>query len=110
MYVQPDVEPLQQGEEPETSPRLANHASRSWAYIGSANLSESAWGKLTFDRSTKRPKLNCRNWECGVIVPVSRVGGSKGGLKMFDGTVPVPMQIPAPELNEDRKPWFFMER
>lgn len=27
-------------------------------------------GRLVFDRTTKQPKLNCRNWECGVVVPV----------------------------------------
>ncbi|PWY82965.1 phospholipase D/nuclease [Aspergillus heteromorphus CBS 117.55] len=43
---------------------------RAWAYVGSANLSESAWGRIIQDRKTKTPKLNCRNWECGVIVPV----------------------------------------
>ncbi|KAL4948400.1 tyrosyl-DNA phosphodiesterase-domain-containing protein [Aspergillus filifer] len=41
-----------------------------WAYVGSANCSESAWGRLVTDRTTKKPKLNCRNWECGVVVPV----------------------------------------
>lgn len=44
---------------------------KGWAYVGSANLSESAWGRLVKDRETKQPKLNCRNWECGVIVPVT---------------------------------------
>ncbi|RAL02741.1 uncharacterized protein BO80DRAFT_463461 [Aspergillus ibericus CBS 121593] len=43
---------------------------RAWAYVGSANLSESAWGRLVQDRTTKALKLNCRNWECGVLVPV----------------------------------------
>lgn len=41
-----------------------------WTYIGSANLSESAWGRLVKDRETKQPRLNCRNWECGVLVPI----------------------------------------
>jgi hypothetical protein len=27
-------------------------------------------GRLVKDQKTKLPKLNCRNWECGVIVPV----------------------------------------
>lgn len=42
-----------------------------WQYVGSANLSESAWGKLSWDKKRKEWKLGCRNWECGVIVPVS---------------------------------------
>ncbi|KAI5205244.1 phospholipase D/nuclease [Aureobasidium subglaciale] len=41
-----------------------------WRYLGSANLSESAWGKLSWDRKKKEWKLGCRNWECGVIMPV----------------------------------------
>ena len=42
-----------------------------WAYVGSANMSESAWGKLVFDNKQKSWKINCRNWECGVLLPVS---------------------------------------
>ena len=41
-----------------------------WVYVGSANLSESAWGKLSFDKKAKAWKINCRNWECGVLLPV----------------------------------------
>jgi hypothetical protein len=41
-----------------------------WRYVGSANLSESAWGKLSWDKKRKEWKLGCRNWECGVITPV----------------------------------------
>lgn len=43
-----------------------------WKYVGSANLSEAAWGKLTWDRKNKEWKIGCRNWECGVILPVSK--------------------------------------
>ncbi|KAL4941455.1 hypothetical protein BDV06DRAFT_194538 [Aspergillus oleicola] len=64
LYVQPD-EPISL---PDNSQCLG------WAYVGSANCSESAWGRLVTDRTTKRPKLNCRNWECGVVVPVIREG------------------------------------
>ncbi|KAK1149864.1 hypothetical protein N8T08_003420 [Aspergillus melleus] len=60
LYVRPD-EPI---------PMKNNTQCRAWAYVGSANLSESAWGRLVQDRSTKELKLNCRNWECGVLVPV----------------------------------------
>ncbi|KIX06407.1 uncharacterized protein Z518_04383 [Rhinocladiella mackenziei CBS 650.93] len=83
-----------------------------WAYVGSANMSESAWGRLVQDRSTKEPRLNCRNWECGVIIPVdSRSpnirapnGTDAGNLAMFDHLVPVPMKYPA-ETFEGKKPW-----
>lgn len=43
-----------------------------WRYVGSANLSESAWGKLTWDRKNKEWKIGCRNWECGIILPVPK--------------------------------------
>ncbi|EEU39179.1 uncharacterized protein NECHADRAFT_94592 [Fusarium vanettenii 77-13-4] len=42
-----------------------------WAYVGSANLSESAWGRIVKDRATGQPKMSCRNWESGVVVRVS---------------------------------------
>ena len=86
-----------------------------WVYIGSANCSESAWGRLSKDKKTGKEKLNCRNWECGVIVPVKgRARGKQdeetgeGGtdpLQLFEGTVPVPMEYPGDEYGE-KKPWF----
>jgi len=66
----------------------------------------------------KPPKLNCRNWECGVIVPVSESEKkpaenkeSSGMLDVFRGTVPVPMSVPGKKYEgDDRlKPWYFME-
>ncbi|KAF5614329.1 Tyrosyl-DNA phosphodiesterase 1 [Fusarium subglutinans] len=42
-----------------------------WVYIGSANLSESAWGRIVKDRATGQPKMSCRNWESGVVVRIS---------------------------------------
>ncbi|MCJ1388294.1 hypothetical protein MMC18_001140 [Xylographa bjoerkii] len=88
-----------------------------WAYIGSANCSESAWGKLVQDKGTKTPKLNCRNWECGVIMPVRSLQQAtksdneipvESGLSIFDGVVPVPIQYPGEEM-KDRQPWFYAE-
>lgn len=93
-------------------------SSKDWAYIGSANCSESAWGKLV--ASSKSPKLNCRNWECGVVIPLRRLTSNDGEdprlEKVMDGTVlapferavPVPMQYPGEEYG-DRKPWFYSE-
>lgn len=99
-----------------------------WAYVGSANLSASAWGRLSQDRSSKTMKLTCSNWECGVLVPIRKaakmatsssssqeiVGKSddsetvlSDNLDMFNGVVPVPMKYPG-ELYGDKKPWFFM--
>ncbi|KAL9131998.1 MAG: hypothetical protein Q9217_000208 [Psora testacea] len=104
---------------------------KAWAYVGSANCSESAWGnKLVTDKVTKLPKLNCRNWECGVLIsagpgvhcveykpifpPESRASSvqtsnrsaSGGGLQVFKGVIPVPMHYPGEEYG-DRKPWYF---
>ncbi|BDD61855.1 hypothetical protein MAP00_006877 [Monascus purpureus] len=102
---------------------------RAWAYVGSANLSESAWGLLVQDRTTKYPKLKCRNWECGVIIPV--VDGNRNkknttehvndgnknnsgleGVDLVDaflGVIPVPMQVPGRLYGPGLKPWFFLE-
>lgn len=102
-----------------------------WAYLGSANLSESAWGRLVRDRITKQPKLNIRNWECGVVVPVLRTAPShdaeaegKGkevdggpdeaeagppGMDVFGGVIPVPMVVPGEEYGRKR-PWFYSEQ
>ncbi|KAJ5768877.1 hypothetical protein N7520_003436 [Penicillium odoratum] len=100
-----------------------NRECKGWAYIGSANISESAWGRLVKDRQTNRPKLNCRNWECGVLVPVttkapqslqdaelrdSRPQPRDLPAEIFENTIPVPMIIPAPSLDDQLKPWFFM--
>ncbi|KAK4123681.1 phospholipase D/nuclease [Parathielavia appendiculata] len=99
---------------------LATSAARCFAYVGSANLSESAWGRLVRDRSSGKPRLTCRNWECGVLVPVdcspaqvpssihdgaapaSGVSPCEQGRRdpetdlttLFRGRVPVPMEWP----------------
>ncbi|KAJ5935928.1 hypothetical protein N7454_005226 [Penicillium verhagenii] len=78
-------------------------------------------GRLVKDRQTNQPKLNCRNWECGVLVPViSPVAPSTQDAiiidsqpkylpaEIFAGTIPIPMVLPARPLSEDNKPWFFM--
>ena len=88
---------------------------RAWVYVGSANCSESAWGRLGKDKRTGREKLNCRNWECGVVVPVKERArgkqdegtgeGSMDSLDLFNGTVPMPMEYPGDEYAE-KKPWY----
>lgn len=106
-----------------------------WAYVGSANMSESAWGKQVWDRSRKEWKMNCRNWECGVVVKVSesrlsryidRRGAQAGakkkkeedesggrkkmelGMDVFDDLVDVPFEYPGEEFG-GKEPWYFME-
>ena len=68
------------------------------------------------DRATKRPKLNCTNWECGVVLPVhaQRIGQTMSGEELeqalpieiqdFQDVVPVPMVTPGDVLTD---PWFF---
>jgi hypothetical protein len=87
-----------------------------WAYVGSANMSESAWGKLIYDRKEKKWKINCKNWECGVLLPVSTDGakteaGDDGivDMEVFKDVVEPPFMYPGLEY-EDREPWYFMEK
>ncbi|CAI7653870.1 unnamed protein product [Penicillium glandicola] len=100
-----------------------NKECRGWAYVGSANLSESAWGRIVKDPKTKLLKMNCRNWECGVIVPIineKKTGENNQGpethgsvsstplpAEVFRDIVPVPIRVPAVPLSEARKPFFF---
>lgn len=115
-------------------------ASPGWAYVGSANLSESAWyvddhnlfcqkrpsltvasrgrrGRLVRDKATGKMKLNCRNWECGVVMPVPAKMALKQGdmrepgpMSMFMGTVPVPMRVPGALYGPGDQPWLYLER
>jgi hypothetical protein len=98
-------------------------------------LTQRQRGRLVQDKITKQPKLNCRNWECGVLVPVfdnqkldSGSSDSSGGvsntssstakeakatesadmLDVFRDTVPVPMTVPGRRYGPGVKPWFFM--
>lgn len=87
-----------------------------WAYVGSSNMSESAWGKLIYDRKEKKWKLNCKNWECGVLLPVNAEGvateaGKNGVVDMvaFKDVVEPPFMFPGIEY-EDREPWYFQEK
>jgi hypothetical protein len=73
-------------------------------------------GRLVQDRASKQPKLNCRNWECGVVIPfppvASRPGTNSRNLAdeffdfdMFAGKVPVPIILPGNPVLAN-KPWF----
>ncbi|KAH8683045.1 tyrosyl-DNA phosphodiesterase-domain-containing protein [Tricladium varicosporioides] len=100
-----------------TRPHKTLRGSVAWAYVGSANLSESAWGRLVKDRTTKQPKLNCPNWECGIIFPIPTHNGANGlsgqeegpaGMDVFNNHVPVPLVIPGADY-AGRKPWCYNE-
>jgi hypothetical protein len=93
-----------------------NQKKIAWAYVGSANMSESAWGKLVYDRKVKKWKVNCKNWECGVLLPVSTEGakteaGEDGivDMEVFKDVVEPPFLYPGP-VYDDREPWYFMEK
>jgi hypothetical protein len=84
-----------------------------WVYVGSANISESAWGGQKVLKSGQLGSLNIRNWECGVVMPVpsDKLAGLSEGemppMGVFEGTVEVPFVTPG-QLYGDGQPWFFL--
>lgn len=91
-----------------------------WAYIGSANLSEAAWGMQKLLKSGKEGSSLMRNWECGVVVPVplerleradagladgQRAEGAIPPMSVFAGIVDVPFEHPGPEYS-GKAPWI----
>lgn len=88
------------------------------------------------DKTSKSPKLNVKNWECGVLIPVRATksngfGGAGAGrtlggggarertpqeerkkpldMEVFTGKVPVPMEVPGRRIAQGRRPWFYTE-
>lgn len=96
-----------------------------WLYVGSANMSESAWGKVVLDKTRKEHKINCRNWECGVLLPVAadveasgeersgaaepESGGSLAPMEVFESVAAPPFRYPG-EPYGSKKPWFFTDK
>jgi hypothetical protein len=84
-----------------------------WAYVGSANMSESAWGGQKVLKSGQMSSLNVRNWECGIVMPVpmERLRDMEMGdgeippMEVFTGTVEVPFVYPGQRYG-DKEPWF----
>lgn len=87
--------------------RHINHKPFAWVYVGSANISESAWGAQRVLKNGRMGKLSIRNWECGIIVPVPaeklEVLELKKGvippMSVFEGTIEVPFQCPGEPYN-----------
>ncbi|KAF2161287.1 hypothetical protein M409DRAFT_28325 [Zasmidium cellare ATCC 36951] len=101
-----------------------------WVYVGSSNMSKSAWGELPKERNEK--KITCRNWECGVLLPVARqtsvnvkqeVEGEDSEtedsdeepeqaamveMEAFKGIIDLPFECPGETYN-GREPWYFKE-
>ncbi|KAE8849549.1 hypothetical protein PTNB73_10490 [Pyrenophora teres f. teres] len=86
--------------------RRTNGKPFAWVYVGSANISESAWGGQKVLKSGKVGALSVRNWECGVMVPVPDDKLEQVDLKadavppmsVFEGTVEVPFHFPGANL------------
>ncbi|KIW03645.1 uncharacterized protein PV09_05393 [Verruconis gallopava] len=79
-----------------------------WAYIGSANCSDSAWGRMV----AKEAKINCNNWESGVLVPVENPPQDLTDLtRTFESILDVPFVYGEGKGLEysGKKPWFFKE-
>ncbi|KAM3508241.1 hypothetical protein MY10362_001301 [Beauveria mimosiformis] len=93
---------------PAAAELIGQTSATGWAYIGSANLSESAWGRVVKDRGTGSAKMSCRNWECGVVVPVHGNPGNGCDFTIFSGVVPVPMMVPGRPYKDSDEPWFFL--
>lgn len=81
-----------------------------WAYIGSHNLSESAWGRVTIDKTRKETKINCKNWECGVVMPVLLDDDFDGmdvpPMEVFEKHFSLPFEYPG-EGYDGKEPWFM---
>lgn len=94
--------------------RKKNGRPFAWVYVGSANVSESAWGGQKVLRNGSMGSLSIRNWECGVVMPVpgEMLEGLGLGEKevppmsVFEGTVEVPFKYPG-DRYEGRQPWLF---
>lgn len=87
-----------------------------WVYVGSANLSEAAWGRQNELKSGKPGKLSINNWESGVVVPVPEENlkalkledGEVPPISVFEGVVETPFQYPGEEYG-GKQPWYFLE-
>lgn len=87
-----------------------------WAYVGSANLSESAWGSQRELKAGGLGKLTLRNWECGVVVPVPAetlaalklADGQVPPMTVFKGVVEIPFEYPGEPYGK-KEPWFFRD-
>ncbi|KAK7926499.1 hypothetical protein PG985_003497 [Apiospora marii] len=91
--------------EPEDTPH--------YVYIGSANLSQSAWGALAEDKRKGGNAATCdtkltgvTNFECGVVIPGRVIGGllEPGTGSWQEGVVPFDRAAAGYDLKRDR-PW-----
>lgn len=41
-----------------------------WAYMGSHNLTQAAWGNISSPKQGSEPQMSINNWELGIVVPL----------------------------------------
>ncbi|KAK7955638.1 phospholipase D/nuclease [Apiospora aurea] len=89
------------------------HATPHYIYVGSANLSQSAWGSVTEDKTKKGNEATCHtklagvsNFECGVVIPGRLISDLlEPGTESWEGGVVPYDRAAAPyDLKRD-KPW-----
>jgi tyrosyl-DNA phosphodiesterase-1 len=91
-----------------------------YVYVGSANLSQSAWGALEPDKKKNEATCNTKlvkitNFECGVVIPGQLIEGllEPGTENWQEGIIPYVQTATKYELPKD-KPWngklfFFLD-
>lgn len=82
-----------------------------YIYIGSANLSSSAWGTLENDKKENRATCDLKliktsNFECGVVIPGNMIESmlEPGTSNWQDGIVPYDQAASRYDIGKDR-PW-----
>jgi hypothetical protein len=81
-----------------------------YVYVGSANLSQSAWGALEQDKKTNEATCNTKliklsNFECGVVIPGGLLESLlEGGTESWQSIVPYVQTGKKYDLPKDR-PW-----
>ncbi|KAG5978322.1 hypothetical protein E4U55_006247 [Claviceps digitariae] len=67
--------------------------------------------RVVRDKASGERTIVCRNWECGVVVPVrtapEQTSAPDMEMSIFKGTVPIPMQVPGRQYSRGERPWFF---
>jgi len=106
---------------------------KSWIYLGSANLSPSAWylflsrplflsrlmnlnfmlicpsgrgNKVVMDRARKKAKMIIRNWECGVVLDSEKVGFGKDSWEVLKRFMELERSVP---VTKGGGPWILEE-
>lgn len=85
----------------------ANGSCFAWLYVGSANATTAAWGRIS------RGSVCINNHECGVILPVPaedlcfETGSAIPSMASFDSLLPLPFVFPGDRFEGQDVPWMF---